>query len=50
MNKYKVEVLTEILKNMQEDEYYQCKIKGDNTKAINLDEEAVKMLIDYYSK
>jgi hypothetical protein len=50
MNKYKVEVLTEILKNMQEDEYYRCKVKGEDTKAINLNEETVKMLIDYYSK
>lgn len=50
MDDYKVNILTEILKAMKQDEYYICRVKGDNTKAINLDEEAVKLLIEYYSK
>ena len=50
MDDYKVKILTEILETMKQDEYYICRVKGDNTKAINLDEEAVKLLIEYYSK
>lgn len=50
MDDYKVKLLTKILKAMKQDEYYICRVKGDNTKAINLDEEAVKLLIEYYSK
>lgn len=50
MDAYKVNVLTEILNDMKEDEYYLCRLKGDNTKSINLDEEAIKILIKYYSK
>lgn len=50
MDSYKVKVLTDILSNMQKDEFYLCRVKGDDTKAINLNEEAVKLLIKYYSK
>lgn len=50
MDDYKVKILTEIMEVMKQDEYYICRVKGDNTKAINLDEEAVKLLIEYYSK
>ena len=50
MDDYKVEVLTDILSGMQKDEFYICRVKGDDTKAINLDEYAVKLLIEYYSK
>lgn len=50
MDGYKVEILTDILSAMQKDEFYLCRVKGDDTKAINLDEEAVKLLIEYYSK
>ena len=50
MDDYKVKSLTEILEAMKQDEYYICRVKGDNTKAINLDEKAVKLLIEYYSK
>lgn len=50
MDEYKVEILENILEEMQTDEYYICRVKGDNTHAINLDEEAVKLLIEYYSK
>ena len=50
MDGYKVEILTDILSSMQRDEFYLCRVKGDDTKAINLDENAVKLLIEYYSK
>jgi hypothetical protein len=50
MDDYKVSILTEILNSMKQDEYYLCRLKGDDTKSINLDEEAIKILIEYYSK
>lgn len=50
MDAYKVNILTEILNNMQQDEYYLCRLKGDDTKSINLDEDAIKILINYYSE
>lgn len=50
MDEYKVKVLTEMLNGMKQDEYYLCRLSGDNTKHINLDEEAIKLLIEYYSK
>ena len=49
MNEYKVSVLMEILNGMKQDNYYLCRVKGDDTKAINLDEKAVELLIEYYS-
>ena len=49
MDSYKVNVLTEMLAGMKQDEYYLCRLKGDDTKSINLDEEAIKLLIEYYS-
>lgn len=50
MDEYKVEILKNILEEMRKNEFYLCRVKGDNTKAINLDEEAIKLLIEYYSK
>ena len=50
MDEYKIKILTEILNEMKKDEYYLCRLKGDNTKNINLDENAIKLLIEYYSK
>ena len=50
MDNYKVTVITEMLNGMKEDNYYLCRLKGDNTNAINLDEEAIMLLIKYYSK
>lgn len=50
MDNYKTNVLKEMLKGMQQDEYYLCRLKGDDTKSINLDENAIKILIEYYSK
>lgn len=49
MDNYKVNVLRECLKNMKTDEYYLVRLRGDNTKGIiNLDEEAIEVLIRYY--
>lgn len=48
MCEYKVKVLTEMLNGMKQDEYYLCRLKGDDTNAINIDEEAIKLLIEYY--
>lgn len=50
MDDYKVKVLTEMLNGMKQDDYYLCRVKGDDTNAINLDECAIKLLIEYYSK
>lgn len=50
MDDYKVNVLTEMLNGMKQDEYYLCRLKGDDTKSINLDEYAIKLLIEHYSK
>lgn len=50
MDIYKINVLNEILNSMKQDEYYLCRLKGDNTKNINLDEGAIQILIEYYSK
>lgn len=50
MDSYKVNILTEILNGMKKDEYYLCRLKGDDTNHINLDEEAIMLLIKYYSK
>lgn len=49
MDAYKADILTEMLSKMEQDEYYLCRLKGDDTKSINLDEEAIKLLIEYYS-
>ena len=49
MDAYKVDVLTEMLTKMQQEEYYLCRLKGDDTKSINLDDGAIKILIEYYS-
>lgn len=50
MDKYKVDVLTEMLNGMKQHEYYLIRLKGDDTKSINLDENAIKLLLEYYSK
>lgn len=49
MDVYKVDILTEILNRMKQDVYYLCRLKGDDTKNINLDEDAIRLLIEYYS-
>jgi hypothetical protein len=50
MDVYKVNVLSKILNDIERNEYYLCRLKGDNTNSINLDANAIKLLIDYYSK
>jgi hypothetical protein len=50
MDGYKVEILKNILKSLKNDNFYLCRLKGDNENAINLDENAIKLLIEYYSK
>jgi hypothetical protein len=50
MDEYKVKILKEILEEMQQEEYYLCRLKGDNTKSINLAEDAIKILIEFYSE
>jgi hypothetical protein len=50
MDGYKIEILESILKNMRDNDFYICRLKGDNENAINLDENAIKLLIEYYSK
>lgn len=49
-DRYKVDILIEMLEGMKKDEYYLCRLKGDDTKSINLDEEAILLLIEHYSK
>lgn len=49
MDSYKVNILMKILESMKQNKHYLCRLKGDNTKYINIDEEAIKLLIKYYS-
>lgn len=46
---YKVNILNHILECMDRDEYYLPRLKGDDTKAIYIDREAIELLIDFYS-
>lgn len=46
---YKVDILNHILDRMDNDEYYLARLKGDDTKSINIDREAIELLIDFYS-
>lgn len=48
MDTYKVNILEKILEGMTRNEYYLCRVKGDDTKYINIDDDAVKLLINYY--
>lgn len=50
MDEYKVKILKEILEEMQQEEHYLCRLKGDNTASINLTEDAIKILIEFYSE
>ena len=47
---YKVRIIEENLRQMEKDEYYLVRLKGDSGNAINLDEGALKELIKYYSE
>lgn len=47
-DRYKVQILNQILDGMDNDEYYLARLKGDDTNAINIDREAIELLIDFY--
>lgn len=46
---YKLNQLDIMLNDLQTDEYALARLKSDNSKAINLDEGALELLMDYYS-
>lgn len=48
-DRYKVQILNQMLEGMNSDEYYLARLKGDDTNAINIDREAIEMLIGFYS-
>lgn len=48
MDKYKVEILTKMLNRMKENDWYLCRVKSDDGDIINIDENAIKLLIEYY--
>ena len=48
-DRYKVQILNQILDGMDNDEYYLARLKGDDTNAINIDREAIELLIVFYS-
>jgi len=48
INVYRAGVLKQILKEMDRDEYYIPRLKGDDTKAINLEKEDIELLIKKY--
>jgi hypothetical protein len=48
MNEYKVKVLNQMLKESEFDPFYCFRLKGDTTKTINLDSDAIQILILYY--
>lgn len=50
MDEYKAKILKEILEEMQQEKHYLCRLKGDNTASINLAEDAIKILIEFYSE
>lgn len=45
---YKAKVIKGELEKMENDEFYLVRLKGGTGKAINLDEGALKLLLDYY--
>lgn len=47
MYDYKIQILSEMLSKANQ-EYYLVRVKGDDTAPINLDEGAIKVLIEYY--
>lgn len=46
---YKVRVINECLDRMKNDEYYLARLKGDDTKAINIDVDGLMLLRMYYN-
>ena len=45
---YKVKVIREAIKNMQDDEYCLTRLRNDKGKAINLDIEVLELIAKYY--
>jgi hypothetical protein len=45
---YKVKTIVEIMEGMFYDEYYKARLKGEDTKAINIDDAALALLQAYY--
>lgn len=45
---YKAGVIKDVIEKAKADEYYLVRLKGDDGKAINLDEGALRLLIAYY--
>ncbi|QHJ85076.1 MAG: hypothetical protein [Bacteriophage sp.] len=50
MDSYRVGVMKQMLEGMDRDEYYLARLKGDDTKTINLEREDIEMLIARYEK
>lgn len=50
MDEYKINILNSILANIKKDPFYLCRLKGDEEPAINIDEKAIKLLIEYYKE
>lgn len=48
MDGYRVGVLKQILEGIDRDEYYLARLKGDDTKTINLEKEDIELLIKKY--
>lgn len=48
-DQYKLNQLDIMLNDLQTDEYALARLKSDHSKAINLDEGALELLMDYYS-
>jgi hypothetical protein len=48
MNEYKLTVLVDMLHGLCTDNFYTVQVKGSDTKAINLDIDAVLHLIEFY--
>lgn len=46
---YKVQIINECLNGMARDRYCLTRLKGDNTHAINIDENGLKLLRAYYN-
>ena len=46
---YRKNIINDCIAAMEADEYYITRLRGDDTKAINIDLEALKLLRDYYA-
>ena len=46
---YKSNIIQNYITNMNTDEYYIARLRGDSEKTINLDQHALKLLQAYYN-